>query len=315
MNILVTGGAGFIGSHIVEALLERDHHVVCIDNFDPYYDVSLKRANVAPFLEDGNFQLVEGDVRDTDLLRGLLREHSLEVVIHEAAQPGVRASVENPLKAAEVNVAGTLSVLTACVDSGVRKVVNASSSSVYGEVEYLPFDEDHPRRPLSPYGASKLAAEHYCLLFSQLYGLNIVSLRYFTVYGPRMRPDLAIWIFTEKALRNQDIQIYGDGSRTRSFTYIDDVVDATLAAIEKGKGFYNIGEGSRVSVRELAEKIIRLTRSSSKLIFTEAVKGDAVHTQADIRKARRELAWSPKVGLDQGLRVFVDWMRGRRAPV
>ena len=313
MNVLVTGGAGFIGSHVVEALLGRGDYVVCVDNFDPYYDASLKRANTAPFLERDNFRLVEGDVRDAELLGGILRKHGIEYVIHEAAQPGVRASVEDPLKATEVNVTGTLSVLTSCLGSGVKKVVNASSSSVYGEVDYLPFDEDHPRRPLSPYGASKLAAEHYCEVFSRLHGLRTVSLRYFTVYGPRMRPDLAIWIFTERALRDQDIVIYGDGTRTRSFTYVEDAVRATLAALEKGEGFYNIGEGSRVSIRELAEKIISLTGSGSRLVFTEAVKGDAVHTQADIRKARKELGWSPKVGLDQGLRVFVDWMKSRLA--
>ena len=309
MNVLVTGGAGFIGSHVVEALLKKGDYVVCLDNFDPYYDVSLKRANVAPFLDSDNFRLVEGDIRDKELIKGILREHSIEYVIHEAAQPGVRASIENPLKATDVNVTGTLSILSSCLDSGVKKIVNASSSSVYGEVEYLPFDEEHPRRPLSPYGASKLAAEHYCDVFTKLYGLKIASLRYFTVYGPRMRPDLAIWIFTEKALRNEDIVIFGDGSKTRSFTYIDDVVDATLAALKKGRGFYNIGEGSRVSIKELATRIIEITNSQSGLSFTKAVKGDAIHTQADITKAKRELRWQPKIGLKEGLRIFVNWKK------
>jgi len=309
VNVLVTGGAGFIGSHVVEALLKKGDYVVCLDNFDPYYDVSLKRANVAPFLDSDNFRLVEGDIRDKELIKGILREHSIEYVIHEAAQPGVRASIENPLKATDVNVTGTLSILSSCLDSGVKKIVNASSSSVYGEVEYLPFDEEHPRRPLSPYGASKLAAEHYCDVFTKLYGLKIASLRYFTVYGPRMRPDLAIWIFTEKALRNEDIVIFGDGSKTRSFTYIGDVVDATLAAMKRGRGFYNIGEGSRVSIKELATQIIEITNSSSKLCFTNEIKGDAIHTQADITRAKRELNWGPKTRLEEGLKVFVEWKK------
>lgn len=309
MIVLVTGGAGFIGSHVVEALLRDDNYVICLDNFDPYYDVAMKRMNVAPFLGRSNFHLIEGDIRDRGLLEKTIRENSVEYVIHEAAQPGVRASIANPLKTTNMNVTGTLSVLLASLDSSVKKIINASSSSVYGEVEYLPFDEEHPRRPISPYGASKLAAEQYCEVFSEIYGLVTVSLRYFTVYGPRMRPDLAVSIFTDRALNNEPIEIYGDGTRTRGFTYIDDAVRATLAAIKRGKGAYNIGEGSRISVRELAERIIELTGSKSELRYSPPIKGDAEHTQADIKKARKEFKWRPKVRLEEGLRAFVEWKK------
>jgi UDP-glucose 4-epimerase len=195
------------------------------------------------------------------------------------------------------------------LDSSVKKIINASSSSVYGEVKYLPFDEEHPKQPISQYGASKLATEQYCDVFSELYGLAVVSLRYFTVYGPRMRPDLAISIFTERALNNEILEIYGDGKRTRGLTYIDDAVGATLAAIKKGKGAYNIGEGSRISVKELAKKIIELTGSNSELRYSSPIKGDAEHTQADIKKAKKELNWRPMVSLDEGLKAFVEWKR------
>jgi UDP-glucose 4-epimerase len=309
MNVLVTGGAGFIGSHVVEALLRRGSYVICLDNFDPYYDAALKRSNVAPFLEEDNFQLIEGDVRDVALLEDIIRENSVEYVVHEAAQPGVRASIANPLKTADVNGNGTLSVLCASIDSGVKKIVNASSSSVYGRVSYLPFDEEHPRQPISPYGASKLAAEQYCEVFSELYGLSTVSLRYFTVYGPRMRPDLAISIFTTKALKGEALEIYGDGAKTRDFTYISDAVEATLAALKKGEGTYNVGGGSRISIRRLAERIIRLTGSGSRIRYLPPIKGDAEHTMAGIAKAKRELRWTPRISLDEGLREFVAWKR------
>jgi len=204
-------------------------------------------------------------------------------------------------------------LLEAARDSGVEKIINASSSSVYGTVEYLPFDESHPRRPVSPYGVSKLAAEEYCRVFSELYGLKTVSLRYFTVYGPRMRPDLAISIFTRKALANEPITIFGDGTKTRDFTYIEDIVRANLIAMQKGEGPYNIGGGHRVSIQTLAEKIIEITGSASEIRYADAVKGDAEHTFADTKKAKSELGWIPKIDLEDGLRRYADWLVSYRS--
>lgn len=306
---LVTGGAGFIGSHIVDALLSRGDLVTAIDNFDAYYDVKLKQENIANAARNKKFRLIEGDIRDQKKIADAMAD--ADIVIHEAAQPGVSISVKDPLKTADMNVVGTTSVLDAARKAGIRKLVFASSSSVYGKVEYLPFDEKHPISPISPYGVSKMACEHLCRVFSELYGMEIPQLRYFTVYGPRMRPDLAINIFTRKALKNEEITIFGDGSKSRSFTYVSDVVDATLLAAEKGKtGPYNIGGEYRVTMNELLGKIMKLSKSKSKITRKENVKGDVEHTMAKNDKARAELGWAPKIGIDEGLAKYVEWAKG-----
>ena len=309
MRVLVTGGAGFIGSHICERLLKEGYEVICLDNFDPYYEPGLKRNNIKPFLNDKKFKLVEGDIRDQRLVREIISQ-DVDYIFHYAAQTGVRASVENPLKAHEVNATGTLSILQACLNSNTKKIINASSSSVYGKVKYLPLDENHPKTPVSPYGVSKLMAEHYCRVFSEIYGLKIISLRLFTVYGPRMRPDLAISIFTTKVLKNETIEIFGDGTKTRDFTYIDDVIEANLLAMKKAdSGVYNIGSGGRISIGELAERIIEVTGAKSGVVYAHPQKGDAEHTWASIDKAKKELGWEPQINLEQGLERFVDWKR------
>jgi len=303
---LVTGGAGFIGSHICERLLNNGHEVICLDNFYPYYDPSLKRKNIEPYLYNKNFKLIEGSILDKELLNDIIQD--VDYIFHEAAQAGVRTSVKNPIKTNEVNVKGTMNILTASLDSNVKKIIFASSSSVYGKKEYLPFDEKHPTNPISPYGISKLAAEHYCRVFYELYGLGTTSLRYFTVYGPRMRPDLAISIFTRYALQNKPIKIFGYGNKTRDFTYIDNAIEANMLVMKKGNGeVYNIGSGNRISINELAEKIIQITNSNSKIIHTKSQKGDVEHTWADVSKARDELGYTPKIDLDEGLRNYVEW--------
>ncbi|MDX8549507.1 SDR family oxidoreductase [Methanospirillum sp. J.3.6.1-F.2.7.3] len=307
MKVLVTGGAGFIGSHILTRLLADNYEVVCLDNFDPYYDPLTKRKNIEPFLSSSYFSLIEGDINDPSLLMSAME--GCDYVFHEAAQAGVRISVEDPMKPHMVNASGTLAVLEAAVKCGVKKVVNASSSSVYGTVRYLPFDEDHPTIPVSPYGVSKLAAEHYCRVFSELYGLNTISLRYFTVYGPRMRPDLAISIFTRAALDNKPIQIFGDGTKTRDFTYIDDVVDANIRAIKKGSGVYNIGGGHHISILDLAHEIINVNDSSSAIEYYPPVKGDAEHTYAETKKAQCELGWKANTSIYDGLKKYASWVR------
>jgi len=212
------------------------------------------------------------------------------------------------MKAHSTNATGTLALLQASVDADVKKVINASSSSVYGKVCYLPFDERHPTQPISPYGVSKLAAEHYCRVYSELYGLKTVSLRYFTVYGPRMRPDLAISIFTRHAKANEPLELFGDGTKTRDFTYIDDVVSATIAALSTGSGVYNIGGGHQISIQKLAEAIIKVTGSSSQIIYDQPFKGDQEHTYADTKKAERELGWVPRVSLEDGLMRYYKWI-------
>jgi len=309
MTVLVTGGAGFIGSHICEKLLREGYEVVCLDNFDPYYEPRLKRNNVKPLLDNKKFRLVEGDILDQRLVREIISQ-DVDYIFHYAAQAGVGASVREPMRNHEINVTGTLNILYSCLNSRVKKIINASSSSVYGKVEYLPLDENHPTTPLSPYGVSKLIAEQYCRVFSEVYGLQTVSLRLFTVYGPRVRPDMAIPIFTQRAMANETIEIFGDGSKTRDFTYIDDVTEANLLAMEKaGSGVYNIGSSSRISVGELAERIKGLIGVKSKVVHLNSLKGDAEHTWAGVDKARKELGWEPQVSLERGLERFVDWKR------
>lgn len=309
MKALVTGGSGFIGSHICARLLKEGYEVVCLDNFDPYYAPSLKRENIKPLLDSKKFNLVEGDICNRELVQQVVKQ-GIDYIFHNAAQAGVRLSIENPLKPHEVNATGLLNILQACLNSNVKKVVNASSSSVYGKVQYLPFDEDHPKMPVSPYGVSKLTAEHYCRVFSEIYGLKITSLRLFTVYGPRMRPDLAISIFTERASKNQTIEIFGSGDKTRDFTYIDDVVKANLLAMEKGdSAVYNIGSGARISIKELATRIIQVLGSNSEIVHTPPRKGDAEHTWANVEKAVRELGYNPQVNLNQGLQRYIEWWR------
>ena len=280
--------------------------MICLDNFDPYYDPAIKLKNIEKFQSDSHFTLIKGDILDKKLLTTILKD--VDYIFHEAAQAGVSISVENAMRAHENNATGTLTLLEAARNSDSKKIINASSSSVYGTVKYLPFDEDHPTYPISPYGVSKLMAEHYCRVFTDLYGLPSVSLRYFTVYGPGIRPDLAIHLFTRQALKNEPLTIFGTGDKTRDFTYIDDIVDANLLSLTKGNGVYNIGGGHRVSIQELAEKIIEITRSSSIIEYKESKKGDAEHTFANTKKAHGELGWSPKISLDQGLKRYVEWV-------
>lgn len=304
MKFIVTGGAGFIGSHLCEKLLSKGK-VICFDNFDNYYNPAIKQQNIKMLMNNSNFKLVIGNILDKDTLNKISK--NVDYIFHNAAQAGVQASIDNPTKTLEVNIKGTLNVLEAAVNSGVDKVINASSSSVYGKVKFLPFNEEHPNFPISPYGISKLASEHYCRVFNELYGLNTVSLRYFTVFGPNMRPDLAINIFTSKALNNEPIEIFGNGKKTRDFTYIDNIVESNILAMEKGNGIYNIGSGEQITIENIAKNIIEITESKSEIIYNTNKKGDAEHTLANIEKAKNELCYVPKIKLYEGLKKYIDW--------
>jgi UDP-glucose 4-epimerase len=293
-KIIVTGGAGFIGSHI-----------------DPYYSVDLKQRNVDIVLKSGDTSFIKADVRDLGRMKEII-DGTVDYVYHEAAQAGVRISVDDPFKPNEVNVLGTLNVLKASLEADVKKVINASSSSVYGKVKYLPFDELHPTEPVSPYGVSKLAAEHYCRVFYEVYGLPTTSLRYFTVYGPRMRPDLAIFIFTKKMLNNEPITVFGDGEQTRDFTYIEDVVEANKRLLNNkftdGK-VLNIGSSDRISVNGLIESLRDITFSTSSVQNAGKQKGDAETTFADVDFGNKLIGYTPSFDIKKGLNKFVDWFR------
>lgn len=309
--ILVTGGAGFIGSHLVDALLLAGHKVIVYDNFDEYY--SGKETNIKYNFGKENFKLMRADILDYESLA--TRARKVDVIFHLAAQPGVRYSMKNPAKTTMVNVLGTLNVLRSAKEACVKRVIVASSSSVYGNPKYMPVDENHPTNPISVYGLSKLAAEAYCKLYYRQFNLPIVVLRYFTVYGPRQRPDMAFYRWARQIFEGKPITIYGDGTQTRDFTYIADVIDATIKAAEideiEGE-IFNIGGGSRVSINDAVKSLIEISEVDDVQIRYEPPKlGDVKDTHADISKARRLLGFKPNVGLEEGLRNFVEWYKQR----
>jgi len=318
MRILVTGGAGFIGGHLAERFVADDHDVVVLDNFDPFYDTRIKDHTVEVCREradagDGTYRLVEGDVRDAETVEAVVTD--ADYVYHQAAQAGVRPSVENPRKYDAVNVDGTLNVLDAARELGVERVVVASSSSVYGKPEYLPHDESHPTTPVSPYGASKLAAERYACAYGAVYDLSVVALRYFTVYGPRMRPNMAISNFVSRCLNGEPPVVYGDGTQTRDFTYIDDVVEANakLLADDAADGeALNIGSTDTIDILTLAEEVRDHLAPDLDIAFDDRHAADAEHTHAGTSKARELLGYEPTYTIREGLAAFVEWYRENR---
>jgi len=317
MEILVTGGAGFIGSNLTERLLKEGHEVVALDNLDPYYDLRLKEVNLQRCrdITTDRFEFVEGSIKDEDLVDDIFADRSIEVVFHKAAKAGVRPSVEAPREYNENNVTGLINVLKTANDNGVERLINASSSSVYGIPEYLPYDEEHPNSPKSPYAVTKLANEHYCNVFNDLYNISTINLRYFTVYGPRMRPNMAISNFVSRCLNGEPPVIYGDGEQTRDFTYIDDVVDANLELLDSSDvdgETMNIGSTDRISIRELAEYVVEYTGSDIDVIYEEGKDADARHTHADVSKASECIGYDPNVNIREGVSAFIDWYRGNR---
>ena len=317
--VVLTGGAGFIGSHLTVRLLGEGIDVVIVDNLDPYYGVRLKRKNLqaveaaAKADDAGGYSYVDGDITDLGTCERVLAKHHPQVVFHEAAQAGVRASVDDPFKPNRVNVLGTMNMLVAARDAGVERFINASSSSVYGKVAYLPFDEHHPTHPVSPYGVTKLAAEHYCRVFTEIYGMPTISLRYFTVYGPRMRPDLAVPRFSKRLMAGQPPVVFGDGEQTRDMTFIDDIVDANLRLLDptvelKGQAL-NVGSSRRISVNQLLDVLRDLTGSDIEAVYQETAVGDARDTWAAIDAARDLIGYSPSTSLEQGVSRFFEWFR------
>ena len=310
MKLLVTGGAGFIGSHLVERLLARGNEVVCLDDFNDYYDPALKRANIRKAAENPRFMLAEGDIRDIDFLGSLAKRHSFDAVVHLAARAGVRASIKQPSLYEEVNCAGTLNVLETCREAGIERLVFGSSSSVYGINSKVPFSEDDRLdRPISPYAATKRAGELMCHTYHHLYGLGITCLRFFTVYGPRQRPEMAIHKFTRRIVKGEPLEIYGDGSSRRDYTYIDDIMDGVMRALDRPFPFeiFNLGESRTVELRRLISLIEQAVGKKAVIKMMPEQAGDVPVTYADIRKARTMLGYSPAVPVEEGIRRFVSW--------
>ena len=311
-SILVTGAAGFIGSHLCEALLERGDRVVGLDNFNDFYDPAIKRANLAGPLARPGFALVEGDIRDAAAVARVFREHAPTSVVHLAAMAGVRPSLQDPALYHDVNCTGTAVVLQAARAAGVGRFVFGSSSSVYGGNPKVPFHEDDDvSRPVSPYAATKRANELTCHTFHHLYGMDIACLRFFTVYGPRQRPEMAIHKFVRLTEAGQPLPLFGDGRSERDYTYVDDILDGVLKAHDRSRGFriYNLGESRTISLRDLVAAIGRATGREPRVDWQPPQPGDVPRTYADIGRAKAELCYAPKVDLDEGLRRFVAWYR------
>ena len=309
-RILVTGAAGFIGSHLCEALV-GSNMVLALDNFQDFYHRKAKEQNLHNLLSHRNFHFKDVDIRDEHALKQIAK--NVDLIFHEAAQPGLRYSLKNPRIVHDINVNGTLNILEAARRNEVEKVIFASSSSVYGVPKYLPLDETHPTSPYSPYAASKLAAEHYCTAYHTSYGLNVVSLRYFSVYGPRQRPDLVIRAFTERLMNDQPPIIFGDGTQTRDFTFIEDIVNGTILAAKTddlGGKIFNLGFGQRTSILELVQLLKDLLKKRDLLpIHKPTYPGDFPHTQADISKANKILGYRPTTSLKEGLKRFLEWWK------
>ncbi|MHC4641201.1 MAG: GDP-mannose 4,6-dehydratase [Planctomycetota bacterium] len=311
MKVLVTGAAGFIGSHLCERLLGDGWQVLGVDNFDDFYDPQIKRRNIADCLENENFELVEGDIRDQAAMGDAVGS-GVERIVHLAAKAGVRPSIDQPLLYADVNINGTGILLEAAKEQGIGQFIFASSSSVYGNNEKVPFSEDdNVDFPISPYAATKKAGELICHTYHHLYGMSVTCLRYFTVYGPRQRPDLAIHKFARLIEDGKPISIYGDGTMSRDFTYIDDIIDGTVAAMKKCFGFniYNLGESSPITVSELVVEIEKALGKKAIKEYVPLQPGDVERTYADVTKAAKELGYKPATTIEKGLAKFVGWLR------
>ena len=309
MRILVTGGAGFIGSHLVEKVLAAGHAVVILDDFNDFYDPQIKHANIAGFAKEVSVCRV--DLRDGAAVRNLFHREKVDAIAHLAARAGVRPSIQHPQLYYDTNVSGTLHLLEAARVTGVERFIFASSSSVYGGSKTTPFSEDqHLTQTLSPYGATKIAGEFLCSTYSHLYQMRVVALRYFTVYGPRQRPDLAIHQFTRLINAGQPIDQFGDGNTRRDYTYIDDVIQGTMAALDyEGPHYdvFNLGESETIQLKELILAIENALGKKARINRLPEQPGDMPLTCADISKARKALGYNPTIKFSKGLPKFIEW--------
>lgn len=315
-HLLVTGGAGFIGSHLCERLVARGHRVTAVDCFDEFYDPAVKRANLAALAGEPRFRLIEADIREPGEIRAALDDEPVDVIVHLAARAGVRPSLEQPALYADVNVRGTVAMLELARKLGVSRFVFGSSSSVYGDTSTPPFRESEPAaEPISPYAATKRAGELACHAHRHLYGTATVCLRFFTVYGPRQRPDLAIHKFTKLMAAGEEIPFFGDGSTERDYTYVDDIVQGVEGAIAYTADhpgcfeIVNLGENRTVSLARLVEILGETLGVEPKLRRLPPQPGDVQRTCADVSKARALLGYDPQVAVEEGVRRFVDWFR------
>ncbi|HEY2963449.1 MAG TPA: GDP-mannose 4,6-dehydratase [Pyrinomonadaceae bacterium] len=313
-NLLVSGGAGFIGSHLVDRLLRSDvDQITVVDDFNDFYNPDIKRENIREHLKDPRYKLVAADIRDRAALENVFKQNRFDCIVHLAARAGVRPSLKEPELYTQTNINGTVNLLELARHHGIRQFVFGSSSSVYGINAKVPFSEDDPiRQPISPYAATKAAGELICHTYSHLYGLRCVCLRFFTVYGPRQRPDLAIHKFAKLISEGKPIPVFGDGTTRRDYTYIDDIIDGVMAAIAYDRTNYeaiNLGESRTVELRELIALLEKELGTRAVIDRQPPQPGDVPQTFADITKARALLGYNPQTQIENGLHRFVEWFR------
>jgi len=312
MKVLVTGGAGFIGSHVAEALLARGDAVICLDNFNDYYDPAHKRRNVAPVLSHPAYTLYETDIRDADTVEGIFATERPDRVIHLAAMAGVRYSIERAPLYVEVNVQGTVNLLEAARRHQVRNFVFASTSSVYGRSAHIPFREDDPTdQPLAPYPAAKKAGEVMGHAYHNLFGLNFTAVRFFSVYGPRGRPDMMPYLVTERIFCDREITLFEAGEMRRDWTYIADIVSGVVAALDADLPYeiINLGRGEPVLMADFVRLVEEIVGKRARLVTPAAPPSEPPVTYADVSKARRLLSYNPQTSVEEGMRLFVAWYR------
>jgi len=312
MNILITGAAGFIGSHLSEYFLSKNHTVIGLDNFDPFYDVAIKKQNISDSIKSKHFNFYEGSILDIKFLESIFNENKIDLVIHLASKAGVRPSIHNPQEYFNVNVNGTLNLLETMKKAELKKMIFASSSSIYGNNPKVPFSEkDNVDYPISPYAASKKSAELICHTYHHLYAFDIFCLRFFTVYGSRQRPDLAIHKFTKAILNKDEITIYGDGTTQRDYTHISDIVDGISKSIDKLSGYeiINLGESYSISLAYLVALLEQYTGTKAKIRRLPMQPGDVEKTYADISKAKSLLDYKPKIKFENGIKDFIEWYK------
>lgn len=313
---LITGGAGFIGSTLAKRLLKEGNKVVVIDNFNDYYNPSLKEENVNEFKDNENFKLYRGDIRNRNDIKEIMDENTIDVIVHLAAMAGVRPSIEDPILYQEVNGLGTQNILEEAKLHNIKNLVMASSSSVYGNCKEVPFREDMiVDFAISPYAATKKANEVMAHVYHKLNNMNIIMLRFFTVYGPKQRPDLAINKFTRLMLNDEEIPMYGDGSTSRDYTYVDDIVDGIIKScnyVESNENVYeiiNLGSNNPISLKEMINTIGKVLNIEPKIKELPMQPGDVDRTYADVSKAKELLGYSPSISFEDGIKNFVDWYK------
>lgn len=315
-NILVTGGAGFIGSHLVDRLLnEGDWQITVVDDFNDFYSPEIKHANIAEHVKAPNYRIVDADIRDAQTMEALFMQYKFDVIVHLAARAGVRPSLSEPKLYAETNINGTLNLLELAKEHNIKQFVFGSSSSVYGINAKVPFaEDDRIHQPISPYAATKAAGELICHTYSHLYGIRIVALRFFTVYGARQRPDLAIHKFSRLITEGKPIQVFGDGTTRRDYTYVDDIIQGVRAAIDYDRSMYevfNLGESQTIELGELISLLERNLDMNAVIDRQPLQPGDVPITFADISKSRELLGYNPTTKIADGIPKFVEWFRSK----